>query len=62
MEGFLHSMLGMKKITHSTDEERSNTHYRVKEMNQERKAKNRWNKSNVMHNRKNIFEDNGYFY
>lgn len=62
MEGFLHSMLGMKKITHSTDEERSNTHYRVKEMNQERKAKNRWNKSNVMHNRRNIFEDNGYFY
>lgn len=59
MEGFLHSMLGMNKITNASDQERSDTHLKVKQMNQNRQAQNRYKPDP---HRKNIFEDKGYFY
>ncbi len=58
MEGFIHSILGMNIIT--PDQERSETHHRVKEMNHLKKqAQNRYKPDP---HRKNIFEDQGYFY
>lgn len=58
MEGFIHSILGMNII--APDQDRTDTHLRVKEMNNLKKQTQ--NKYKPDPHRKNIFEDQGYFY
>lgn len=61
MEGFLHSMLGMNKISKQSDQERERTHNIVNQMELKRQAQNRY-KNHQGPERKNIFEDNAFFY